>query len=62
MAASQDALSSLAEDTGGRAFFDQNDFKGVFDRVLADTSAYYLLGFSSTNPARTAGSGASACR
>jgi VWFA-related protein len=52
MAASQDALSSLAEDTGGRAFFDQNDFKAVFDRVLADTSAYYLLGFSSTNPVR----------
>jgi VWFA-related protein len=49
MAASQDALSSLAEDTGGRAFFDQNDFGAVFDRVLSDTSAYYLLGFSSTN-------------
>lgn len=52
VAASQDALSSLAEDTGGRAFFDQNDFTRVFDRVLADTSSYYLLGFSSTNPAR----------
>jgi VWFA-related protein len=52
MTASQDALSSLAEDTGGRAFFDQNDFKSVFDRVVADTSAYYLLGFSSTNPAK----------
>jgi len=49
MSASQDALSSLAEDTGGRAFFDQNDFKSVFDRIVADTSAYYLLGFSSTN-------------
>ena len=49
---SQDALSSLAEDTGGRAFFDQNDFHGVFDRVVADTSAYYLLGFSSTNRGR----------
>jgi VWFA-related protein len=52
MAASQDALSSLSEDTGGRAFFDQNDFSAVFDRVLADTSAYYLLGFTSSNPAR----------
>ena len=49
MSASQDALSALAEDTGGRAFFDQNDFKGVFDKVVADTSAYYLLGFSSSN-------------
>ncbi len=52
MAASQDALSSLAEDTGGRAFFNQNDFGEVFDRVIADTSAYYTIGFSSTNPAK----------
>jgi VWFA-related protein len=49
MAASQDALTSLAEDTGGRAFFDQNEFGAVFDRVVADTSAYYLLGFTSGN-------------
>jgi VWFA-related protein len=49
MASSQDALTSLAEDTGGRAFFDQNDFGSVFDRIVADTSAYYLLGFTSTN-------------
>ncbi len=52
MSSSQDALTALAEDTGGRAFFDQNDFKAVFDRVVADTSAYYLLGFTSTNPAK----------
>ncbi|HEY3381053.1 MAG TPA: VWA domain-containing protein [Vicinamibacterales bacterium] len=52
MAASQDALSSLAEDTGGRAFFDQNDVKAVFDRVVADSSAYYLLGFTSSNRGR----------
>ncbi len=50
MAASQDALTSLAEDTGGRAFFDQNEFGAVFERIVADTSAYYLLGFTSTNP------------
>jgi len=52
MSSSQDALSSLAEDTGGRAFFDRNDFGGVFDRVIADTSAYYVLGYSSTNLSR----------
>ena len=52
MAASQDALASLAEDTGGRAFFEQNDFEAVFERVVADTSAYYVLGYSSTNPGR----------
>ena len=49
LASSQDALSSLAEDTGGRAFFDENDFGRVFDRVVADTSVYYILGFSSSN-------------
>jgi len=52
MAASQDALSTLAEDTGGKAFFQQNDFASVFDKVLADTSAYYTIGFTSTNPAQ----------
>ena len=42
----------MAEDTGGRAFFDANTFGQVFDRVVADTSAYYVLGYSSTNAAR----------
>jgi VWFA-related protein len=49
--ASQETLSTLAEDTGGRAFFDSNEFAGVFDRVVADTSSYYVLGYSSTNEA-----------
>jgi VWFA-related protein len=52
MAASQDTLSTMAEDTGGRAFFDANSFGAVFDKVVNDTSAYYVLGYSSTNPAR----------
>jgi hypothetical protein len=52
MAASQDTLSTMAEDTGGRAFFDSNSFGAVFDKVVDDTSAYYVLGYSSTNPAR----------
>jgi VWFA-related protein len=51
-AASQDTLTTMAEDTGGRAFFDANTFGHVFDRVVNDTSAYYVLGYSSTNPAR----------
>ena len=51
-AASQDTLVSLASDTGGRAFLDTNDFGGVYTKVIADTSAYYLIGYSSTNPAR----------
>ena len=51
-AASQDTLVALASDTGGKAFLDTNDFAGVYTKVIADTSAYYLLGYSSTNPAR----------
>ncbi len=49
---SQDTLSTLADDTGGKAFFDNNDFSGVFSQVQKDTSAYYVLGFTSTNPAK----------
>jgi VWFA-related protein len=52
MAASQDTLATLSEDTGGRAFFDSNEFGEVFDRVVADTTSYYLLGYSSSNPIR----------
>jgi VWFA-related protein len=49
-AASQETLSTLAADTGGKAFFDTNDFGGVFTQVQRDSSAYYVLGFTSTNP------------
>jgi VWFA-related protein len=52
MASTQDTLTTMAEDTGGRAFFDSNSFGQVFDKVVNDTSAYYVLGYSSTNPAR----------
>jgi VWFA-related protein len=52
LAASQDTLSTMADDTSGRAFFDSNAFRDVVQRVLADTSAYYLLGYLSTNPVR----------
>ena len=48
-AATQETLSTLASDTGGKAFFDSNDFSGVFAQVQKDTSAYYVLGFTSTN-------------
>jgi len=49
---SQDTLASLAADTGGRTFFDTNDLSGVYERVVQDSSAYYVLGYVSTNPAR----------
>src|SRR6266700_2417139 len=49
-AASQETLATLSSDTGGKAFFDSNDFSGVFAQVQKDSSAYYVLGFTSNNP------------
>ncbi len=51
-AASQDTLATLAADTGGKAFFDSNDFSGIFSQVQKDSSVYYVLGFTSNNPAK----------
>jgi VWFA-related protein len=50
--ASQETLSELASDTGGKPFFDANDFSGVYERMMSDTSAYYVVGYSSSNPAQ----------
>ena len=50
--ASQEVMGTLSHDTGGTAFFDSNDFAPAFAKVQADTSAYYAIGFHSTNPAR----------
>lgn len=44
-----ETLVTLAEDTGGKAFIDTNDFGGVFDKVQDDTSAYYILAYRSAN-------------
>jgi len=51
-AASQETLATLSSDTGGKSFFDSNDFSGVFSQVQKDTSAYYVLGFVSNNSAK----------
>jgi len=50
--ATQEVMATLSTDTGGKAFFDSNDFAPAFARVEADTSAYYAIGFRSTNPLR----------
>jgi hypothetical protein len=42
-------LYTLAADTGGKAFMDTNDLSGVFSVVQKDTSAYYVLGYTSSN-------------
>jgi VWFA-related protein len=46
---SQETLTTLASDTGGKAFLDSNDLGQVFDRVQRDTSVYYVLGYKSSN-------------
>jgi len=48
---SQETLATLSTDTGGKAFFDSNDFAPAFQQVQHDTEAYYILGFHSTNQA-----------
>ena len=50
--ASQEVMATLSSDTGGKAFFDSNDFAPAFAQVQKDNSAYYAIGFHSTNPAR----------
>jgi VWFA-related protein len=39
--ASQEVMGTLSSDTGGKAFFDSNDFAPAFAQVQRDTSAYY---------------------
>jgi len=50
--ASQEVMATLSSDTGGKAFFDSNDFAPAFAQVQKDSSAYYAIGFHSSNPAR----------
>jgi VWFA-related protein len=46
---SRETLASLAADTGGRTFYDLNDFGPAFAGVQQDNSTYYLLGYSPSN-------------
>ncbi len=47
---SQDSLRVLAEQTGGFATINQNDFMKALKRIDAETSDYYVLGYYSSNP------------
>lgn len=51
-AATQEVMDTLSRDTGGKAFFDFNDFAPAFAQVQHDTSAYYAIGYRSTDTAR----------
>jgi len=47
---SQDTMRVLAEETGGLAVVNQNDFDKALKRIDAETSDYYVLGYYSSNP------------
>jgi VWFA-related protein len=47
---SQDSLRVIAEETGGLAIVNQNDFDKALKRIDAETSDYYVLGYYSSNP------------
>ena len=47
---SQDSLRVLADNTGGYAMVNTNDFEKGLKRIDAETSDYYVLGFYSNNP------------
>ena len=42
---SQDSLRTLAEETGGFAAVNRNDFATAFDRIVQDNSSYYVLAY-----------------
>jgi VWFA-related protein len=46
---SRETLAALATDTGGRTFYDLNDFTPAFEEVQKENSSYYLIGYSPTN-------------
>ena len=52
--ASQDALNAIARDTGGRALRNQNYFDKWVNKVLEETSNYYLLAWRPDNEGQTA--------
>jgi VWFA-related protein len=41
----QEGLASLSEETGGRAFFNNNDFNKGLEKALEDQKGFYLLGY-----------------
>jgi VWFA-related protein len=49
---SQDSLRELSEETGGVAFVNRNNVDEAFDRIVAENSSYYVLGYYAPNDRR----------
>ncbi|HEY7289352.1 MAG TPA: VWA domain-containing protein [Vicinamibacterales bacterium] len=48
LASTMDTLRSLAENTDGRAIVNRNDLAAGMRQITKDSSAYYLIGYNST--------------
>jgi hypothetical protein len=46
--ASQDSLRTLASETDGRAIVNRNDLAKGMEQIIRDSSAYYLIGYNSS--------------
>jgi VWFA-related protein len=49
---SQDSLRALAEESGGFAAVNTNEFGTAFDRIVSDNSSYYVLAYYPPSPKR----------
>ena len=49
---SQDSLRVIADETGGFAVLNRNDFADAFGRITRENSMYYVLAYSPTNEKR----------
>src|SRR2546422_2147150 len=52
---SQDSLRVLADETGGFAAVNRNDFATAFDRIVKDNSSYYVMAYYPANPDKRPG-------
>lgn len=47
--ASNAAMEMVAQQTGGRAFYNGNDLAGILDRVVSSSSDFYTISYTPTN-------------
>jgi VWFA-related protein len=48
----QDSLRTIADETGGFAAVNRNNYQDSFSRIIRDNSSYYVLGYYSTDTKR----------